>query len=495
MKKLFLFLVLLFFISCTHPYVYEISTRPWLYELSKKYGKSITKLKDIPTEEFDSFAENGVDIVWMMGIWKLGEYGVEYDRNRTYENYLPDWTVEDVIGSPFAITEYVCNPELGEDDDILNLRIELNIRGIKLMLDFVPNHSAHDNELAYNDPYMFIRAPTGITDESRFSPRGIAFGSDIGHKPWKDVIQYNYWEYKTIQIMKDNFLKVLTLADAARCDRAYLILNDVFEDAWKAELNAYSYIRPNTEFWSYAIQEGRNINPNAILLAESYDEKYSKKLLELGFNYVYNKDLLDKIVISAKDVKEYMKSKNSTFLDTACNFVENHDELRIAFKTGDDYKKAMAAGTLAATFGGMIFVNHGQWEGKKKNLDVHLRRATYESDNLIVKDYYKKLSKVLREPAFRSSNFYFVDNMTGGKKDDFIAYIREEGDNHYIVIVNYSSSQGCAYVPIHNIKGYRYCLIHEALSNQEYIKTVKDAKNGMFVCLDAWETQIFQYNY
>ena len=155
----------------------------------------------------------------------------------------------------------------------------------------------------------------------------------------------------------------------------------------------------------------------------------------------------------------------------------------------------MAAGTLAATFGGMIFVNHGQWEGKKKNLDVHLRRATYESDNLIVKDYYKKLSKVLREPAFRSSNFYFVDNMTGGKKDDFIAYIREEGDNHYIVIVNYSSSQGCAYVPIHNIKGYRYCLIHEALSNQEYIKTVKDVKNGMFVCLDAWETQIFQYNY
>jgi hypothetical protein len=129
------------------------------------------------------------------------------------------------------------------------------------------------------------------------------------------------------------------------------------------------------------------------------------------------------------------------------------------------------------------------------NANVKRKQTTYESDNLIVKDYYKKLSKVLREPAFRSSNFYFVDNMTGGKKDDFIAYIREEGDNHYIVIVNYSSSQGCAYVPIHNIKGYRYCLIHEALSNQEYIKTVKDAKNGMFVCLDAWETQIFQYNY
>ena len=495
MKKLFLFLILLFFVSCRHPYFYEVSTRPWLYELSKKYGKNITKLKDIPTEEFDSFAENGVDIVWMMGIWKLGEYGIIYDRNFTYENYLPDWTVEDIIGSPFAITEYVCNPELGTDDDIFNLRIELNIRGIKLMLDFVPNHSAHDSEKAYSDPFMYIRAPGGITDESRFNSRGLAFGSDMGRLPWKDVIQYNYWEYKTIEYMKDNFKKVLTLADAAICNRAYLILNDIFQESWRAELNAYNYTKPEQEFWTYAIEEVKKINPNSILLAEAYNEDYSKKLIELGFDYAYDKTLIEKIFTSTSAVKEYMKSKDSTFLDTSCHFAENHDELRIAFKTGGDYNKAMAVGTLAATFGGMIFINHGQWEGKKNKLDIHLRRATYESDNLIVKNYYRKLSKVLLEPAFRSSNFYFVDNMTGQKKDDFIAYIKEEGDNHFIVIVNFSSTQGCAYVPIHNIKGYRYCLVHEALSDQEYIKTVKDAQSGMLICLDAWESQIFQYNY
>ena len=127
MKKLFIFLVLLFFTSCKHPYLYQINARAWLYELTKKYKRSITKLSQIPTEEFDILEQNGVDMVWMMGVWQLGEYGLEYDRNNSYDTFLPDWTVDDVIGSPFAITNYTCNPELGTDDDIFNLRYELNI--------------------------------------------------------------------------------------------------------------------------------------------------------------------------------------------------------------------------------------------------------------------------------------------------------------------------------------------------------------------------------
>ena len=55
----------------------------------------------------------------------------------------------------------------------------------------------------------------------------LSYGSDRTLKPWKDVIQYNYWEPKTVEVMKDNLKKVLILADAVRCDRAYLILNDV----------------------------------------------------------------------------------------------------------------------------------------------------------------------------------------------------------------------------------------------------------------------------
>ena len=495
MKKLFIFFVLLFFIACKHPFLYQISTRPWLYELSKKYGRNITKLSEIPTEEFDVLQQNGVDIVWMMGIWKLGEYGLEFDRNNTYDNVMPDWTIEDVIGSPFAITEYTCNPELGTDDDILNLRIELNLRGMKLMLDFVPNHSAHDCPLSYSDIYMYVQAPGGMYDSDRYNSRGIAYGSDVGHRPWKDVIQWNYFVRQTVEHMTKNFVNVLKLADAVRCDVAYLVLNDVFEEAWKSEIIAYNLTKPDEEFWSVAIKAGREVNKNAIILAESYYDEYNKKLIDLGFDYVYDKPLLDNLLLTTNDVKEFLKNKNSESWDKACHFVENHDEQRIVFKTGGNIKKAMAAGTIGATVGGMIFMNHGQWEGKKNKLDVHLRRATYETDNLEVKNYYKKLNQVLLEPAFRSSNFYYIDNITGDKKDDFISYIKEEGDNHYLVVVNYSDKQGCANVPIYNVKGYRYCLLHEALNDQEYVKTIAEVKNGMQICLDAWESQIFQYNY
>lgn len=52
--------------------------------------------------------------------------------------------MEDIIGSPYAIVDYVCNKEFGSNEDIVNLRKKLNSMGMKLMLDFVPNHSAVD---------------------------------------------------------------------------------------------------------------------------------------------------------------------------------------------------------------------------------------------------------------------------------------------------------------------------------------------------------------
>ena len=101
------------------------------------------------------------------------------------------------------------------------------------MLDFVPNHSAHDCPLAYSNPDMYILAPNDTFEKDRYSERGIAYGSDIGHFPWKDVIQFNYWNNKTIEEMKNNFVKVITLADGVRCDTAVLELNDVLTEAGK----------------------------------------------------------------------------------------------------------------------------------------------------------------------------------------------------------------------------------------------------------------------
>ena len=494
-QKLLIFVALLFLIECKHPILYEISTRPWLYELSKKYKKSITKLKDIPLEEFDYLKENGIEIVWMMGVWKLGEYGLEFDKKLDYSEVLPGWTTDDVIGSPYAIVEYTCNPDIGTDDDLVWLREQLHSKGMKLMLDFVPNHSAVDAPTAKSNPKLYVRAPEGVQNPKRYTDSGLAYGKDPYFDPWRDVIQWNYWESETRKFMKDNLMTVLTFADTVRCDMAHLLLNDVFGKTWAEELNAWGYKKPENEFWEYAIGEVKAKYPKSIFLAEVYEDWEIELLQKVGFTYTYDKVLLDKLEGSPYEVNEYIHYKTEEYWGHVAHFVENHDENRAVFNMGS-IEKAKAAGTIAATIGGMIFMNHGQWSGYKNKLDVHLRRGADEMEDGGVKKYYERLMKIVQDPAFTSTSYYFVYNMSGDKKDDFIAYLREEGHSHYLVVVNYNVYGGSANVPIHNIEGNGDHVLHEVVEDVEYIRNVDTIRNkGLTVCLSGWQSQIFKYNY
>ena len=494
--KMLLFFVLFVYVFSAHPILYEISTRPWLYELSKKYGRSITKLKDIPLSEFDKLKNSGIEIVWMMGVWKLGTYGLEFDRKQDYSSVLPDCTKDDVIGSPYAIAEYVCNPDIGTNDDLVWLRKQINSRGMKLMLDFVPNHSAVDAPTATTNKKLYMRAPSGKSDPNRYTDEGLAYGKDPYFAPWKDVIQWNYWESQTILFMKENLLTVLKYADGARCDMAHLILNDVFGQTWNEELTAWGYQRPTKEFWEVAIKEAKSKYPNAILLAEVYEDWEIEKLNQLGFDYCYDKALLDKLEGSAYNVNDYIHYKGEYFFGHVAHFVENHDENRAVFNMQGNIEKAKAAGTIAATLGGMIFFNHGQWSGLKNKLDVHLRRGATETPDSGTEKYYQKLMKIIVDPAFKGPNYYFVYNMSGDKANDFIAYIREAGNSHYLVVVNYYIYYGCAEVPIYNIEGSGMKKIKEMISGVEYTRNADTMRGvGLTVCLSPYQAQIFKYNY
>lgn len=67
MRKLLILMLSLSTIIAYNPTIYEISLRPWLYELTNKYGYSITKINDIPISEFTELKSKGVDYVWLMG--------------------------------------------------------------------------------------------------------------------------------------------------------------------------------------------------------------------------------------------------------------------------------------------------------------------------------------------------------------------------------------------------------------------------------------------
>ena len=495
--KVIILISLSLLIQCKHPILYQLNARAWLYELSKKYKILITKIKDIPSAEFDYLQENNIDIVWVMGVWKLGKYGLEFDKKLDYSNVLPDWNEDDVIGSPFAITEYTCNLDIGTNEDLIWLREQLNSRNMKLMLDFVPNHSAVDAPTAQSNRKLYVRAPEGKSDPSRYTDSGFAYGKYHGIEPWRDVIQWNYWEEETRKFMKDNLMTVLSYADGVRCDVASLMLNDVFGETWKEEMEYWGYKKPKNEFWEYALKEAKEKYPNSIFLAEVFVDWEIELLYKLGFTYTYNLDLLQKLKGDSNEVNTYMKSLTLNYLEHSAHFVENHDIERVVYSMGNNIEKAKAAGTIAATIGGMIFIYHGQWSGYENRLEVHLRRQVEEKENEDVKKYYQKLMKILKEPAFTSSSFHYIDNITGNLKDNLVAYIRETEDNHYLIVVNYSSKEGCSHVPIYNVEpkdgranflevmeGYLYAISEDAIK-----------KSGLIVCLNPWEAKIYKYNY
>ena len=104
-------------------------------------------LDDIPDAELDRLAEMGFDWVWFLSVWQTGAEGQRISRSNPewrheFQETLPDLREDDIPGSGFAITGYTVHQSLGGDAALARLRERLRQRGLKLMLDFVPNHVA-----------------------------------------------------------------------------------------------------------------------------------------------------------------------------------------------------------------------------------------------------------------------------------------------------------------------------------------------------------------
>jgi hypothetical protein len=145
-----------------HPALYQINTRDWLHELGRALGRAAT-LEDVDDASLDRIAADGFDWVWLLGIWHTGSVGCDFSRNhpewqREYREVLPDFTLEDVCGSPFAVTEYVVHRDFGGPRALERFRKRLSERGLRLMLDFVPNHTALDHTWVRERPGFVCRS-------------------------------------------------------------------------------------------------------------------------------------------------------------------------------------------------------------------------------------------------------------------------------------------------------------------------------------------------
>src|SRR5580765_3386218 len=143
-----------------YPALYQINTRVWLTELSRSIGRPAT-LDDIQDHFLDQLAEMGFDWIWFLSVWSTGKAGQKISREnpgwrQEFEETLPDLCEDDIGGSGFAITSYTVHPDLGGEDALARLRVRLRRRGLKLMLDFVPNHMAPDHPWVDDHPDYFF---------------------------------------------------------------------------------------------------------------------------------------------------------------------------------------------------------------------------------------------------------------------------------------------------------------------------------------------------
>ena len=154
------------------PVLWQVNARTTV----RRLGVDAT-LDSLDDAQLDQLVPTGVDWLYLLGVWQTRSAGREVSRHnpdirRSCEDALPDVRDEDICGSCFAVTGYQVHEHLGGDDALAGLRSRLADRGIALMLDFVPNHTAPDH------PWM-TRACAG-TQAERSREQGSERGPRVG---------------------------------------------------------------------------------------------------------------------------------------------------------------------------------------------------------------------------------------------------------------------------------------------------------------------------
>jgi hypothetical protein len=466
--------------------ILEISTRPYLAWLSEKLAHPIVRLRDIPLSEFDDFQSKGFVWIWMMGIWDVGPFGIEHDRSdatvrRRYDQELPGWTRDDVIGWPLAIRAYEVNSELGTDDDLEWLREQFHSRGMKLMLDFVPNHTAVDANEYTARPDLYLHGDP--SDRDRFLPSGVAFAAGRYLGPMHFAAQLDLFNRDARQFQKDNLASIARRCDGVRVHLAYYWLTNLFADMWQTEISAKADI-PEVEFWAEAIPAAKLANPDFLILGETYGEDVQLALLELGFDYVYDKDIYD--CLADRDLREFRRIIGSRGLAKYLHFSENHDEKRAITAFGNSIQSANAATAALLTLPGLRLVNHPQWEGVRGRLDVHLKRwirADAESEAL---RFYDSLFTILRLDVVRFGEWTLLDVPDA---DAILTWAWETRHQRILIAINFSDRQAGGWVNyMINREGELH--LRNLIASNATIAPVRDSpSSGLRLALKPWEVQ------
>lgn len=486
--------------TALYPSLYQINTRVLMQELSRELGRPAT-LDDVPDKDLDHLANLGFDWVWFLGVWKTGAAGRKVSREnqewqREFREFLPDFTEDDVCGSCFAVTKYEAHVDLGGSAALDRLRDRIHARGMKLLLDFVPNHTAPDHEWVRQHPEFYV---LGTEEKLRNEPQNyirlasasasliFAYGRDPYFDGWPDTAQLNYAEPLLQQAMIGELKKIASHCDGVRCDMAMLILPDVFERTWRR--------RPES-FWPRAIESVRNDYPEFLFMAEVYwDLEWT--LQQQGFDYTYDKRLYDRLRRGhARPVRDHFRA-DMGFQRKSVRFLENHDEPRAAAVFPPEQHRAAAVLTFLCP--GLRFFHDGQFQGRKKKVSVHLRRRPDEPVDIALLEFYEHLLACVNLPAIRSGAWSLLESTAAWEgnwtADCFICCAWTDTPLERVVVaVNFAGNQSQCYLrfPFEELKG-RPVLLEDLMGQYAFERDGSElSEHGLYLDLASWGYSVFR---
>jgi glycosidase len=340
--------------------------------------------------------EMGVDILWIMPIHPIGE------KNR-----------KEGLGSYYSVRNYTeVNSEYGSIDDFKNTVEQAHKLGMKVIIDWVANHSSCDNPWITDHPDWYAKDSTGKM---------------YGPFDWTDVAQLDYKNHQLWKGMADAMKFWVTNADidGFRCDVAGMV---------------------PVAFWDSARVELNKVKP-IFMLAE--DEK-EKGLLKNAFNANYGwtfHHLMNDIAKGKKkasDIAPLVASYDTIYPVGAfpIQFTSNHDENSW---NGTEYERL--GKDAVPTFAALTFVIPGMpliYTGQEAALDKRLRFFTKDTvnwNNLTMGNLYQQLA------SFKKTNPALANGTWGGKlkvipnsnAGKVIAFERQLANNRVVAIFNLSA--------------------------------------------------------
>jgi hypothetical protein len=458
------------------PIILEVNTFVWLAELSASLGRPVD-LATVPADTWDALVAPGVDAVWLMGVWERSPRGAAIARRHPgvaveHRRALADFTGDDVVGSPYCVRSYTVDRHLGGDHALAVARSELGRRGARLVLDYVPNHVAHDHPWVTQWPGLFVH---GTPQEAAERPREfirrrgqvVALGRDPYFEPWQDVCQLNAFAGALRRQTAQTLTEIAQRADGVRCDMAMLMTNDVFARTWGERVGP----PPAQEFWPPIITQLRQARPDFLFIAEVY-WAMEATLLEQGFDYCYDKTLHDQLVAGDIGGLRAHLGADAGHQQHLVRFIENHDEPRAAAALDERLWRAAAVAVL--TLPGAALLYEGQFDGRTVRPPVALGRRPPETTDEALRSFYRDLLTFVDDTRLRQGEWDLLqihgwpDNASN---EALLAWSWSAPDARHLVVVNLSSAaaQGRVALPWH-LKGGTVVL-HDPLQDERLIRS------------------------